>query len=324
MNDSPLVSVVMTSYNREHYISQAIDSVLAQECVFPFEIIIGDDCSTDNSRVLLTSYKERYPDTFVLSFHQVNQGFGANWASTVKLARGKYIAFLDDDDYWCDTCHMQLLVDYLEAHDQCGLVYANRWILDVANNTKKLANPKSLDNEDKLSYLLYKGFPILFSATILRKSLIDKYVDLDAFIRLGFPIQDFPTAVLIAPYCDFHYLDQPTVVYRSYSGSMSKPKDYETIVRKYTKEKVMNQYLYKQLGIDHDGRGDDYYRYRILLSLAFERGDYKKAKEFAEHTDKGYIKRYFAYTWLSFHGFRFAKKIKNKIMNLSGNVMVSA
>ena len=47
---TPYVSVVMTSYNREKYIGQAIDSILAQECKFPFEIIIGDDCSTDNSR----------------------------------------------------------------------------------------------------------------------------------------------------------------------------------------------------------------------------------------------------------------------------------
>ena len=56
---APYVSVVMTSYNRGHYIGQAIDSILAQECNFPFEIIIGDDCSTDNSRELLQSYKDK-------------------------------------------------------------------------------------------------------------------------------------------------------------------------------------------------------------------------------------------------------------------------
>ena len=59
---TPYVSVVMTSYNRGHYIGQAIDCILAQECNFPFEIIIGDDCSTDNSRELLQSYKDKYPD----------------------------------------------------------------------------------------------------------------------------------------------------------------------------------------------------------------------------------------------------------------------
>lgn len=314
------VSVVMTSYNREKYIAQAIDSILAQDCSFPYEIVIGDDCSTDNSRALLTSYKERYPDVFVLNFHQVNQGFGANWASTVKLARGKYIAFLDDDDYWCDTHHMQSLADYLDANDQCGLVYANRWILDVANNTKTLANAKLPDNEDKLSYMLHKGFPILFSASMLRKSLMDKYVDLDAFIRLRFPIQDFPTAVLLSSHCDFHYIEKPTVVYRSYSGSMSKPQDYDTVIRKYTQEKVMNRYLYEQLGLPYDEPGDDCYRYGILLRLAYERGDYCSARKFAKHVDPYDKKKYFAFTWLTFHCFRLAKRIKSSMNKARGSI----
>lgn len=310
---TPYVSVVMTSYNREKYIGQAIDSILAQECKFPFEIIIGDDCSTDNSRELLLSYKEKHPDIFVLNLHKTNQGFGVNWASTCKLARGKYIAFCDDDDYWCEPAHMQSLADYLDAHENCGIVYANRWILDVATDTKTLANAKLPDNEDKLDYMLHRGYPILFSASMIRKSLMDKYVDLDAFIRLKFPIQDFPTAVLLAPHCDFHYMEQPTVVYRSYAGSMSKPQEYETIVHKYTQEKIMNEYLYGQLGLEYDGPGDDRYRYGILLRLAFDKSDYRSAREFAKHVDPRNKKKYFAMTWFTFHLFRIARNIKNKI-----------
>ena len=310
---TPYVSVVMTSYNREKYIGQAIDSILAQECKFPFEIIIGDDCSTDNSRELLMSYKEKHSDIFVLNLHETNQGFGANWASTCKLARGKYIAFCDDDDYWCEQTHMQSLADYLDAHENCGLVYANRWILDVATGTKKLAKAKLPDNEDKLDHMLHRGYPILFSASMIRKSLMDKYVDLDAFIRLKFPIQDFPTAVLLAPHCDFHYMEQPTVVYRSYAGSMSKPKEYETIVRKYTQEKIMNEYLYGQLSLEYDGPGDDRYRYGILLRLAFDKSDYRSAREFAKHVDPRNKKKYFAMTWLTFHLFRIARNLKNKL-----------
>lgn len=310
------VSVVMTSYNREKYIVQAIDSILAQDCNFFYEIIIGDDCSTDNSRALLVSYKKKYPETFVLNLHQINQGFGANWASTVKLARGKYIAFLDDDDYWCDIHHMQSLADYLDLHDQCGLVYANRWIFDVDNNNKTLANLKLPDNEDKLSYMLHKGFPIFFSASMLRKSLLDKYVDLDAFIRLRFPIQDFPTAVLLAPHCDFHYMEKPTVVYRSYHGSMSKPQQYDTIISKYTKEKTMNRYLYEQLGLAYDEAGDDCYRYGILLRLAYQKGDYRKAREFAKYVDPRDKKRRFAQTWFTFHIYCVLRKLKTKIRKL--------
>ena len=312
---TPYVSVVMTSYNRSHYIGQAIDCILAQECGFPFEIIIGDDCSTDNSRELLQSYKDTYPDIFVLNFHESNVGFGPNWASTCKLARGKYLAFCDDDDYWCDTNHMKLLADYLDSHDNCGLVYANHWILDVATDTKKPANVRIPDGVDKLKYMLQDGYPILFSASMIRKSLMDKYVDLDAFIRLKFPIQDFPTAVLLAPHCDFHYMEKPSVVYRSYCGSMSRPQNYETVIRKYTQEKVMNEYLYGQLGLEYDGPGDDRYRYGILLRLAFDKADYRSAREFAKHVDPRNKKKYFAMTWFTFHLFRIARNLKNKLRN---------
>lgn len=310
---TPYVSVVMTSYNRGHYIGQAIDCILAQECKFPFEIIIGDDCSTDNSRELLQSYKDKYPDIIVLNLQGSNVGFGPNWASTCQLARGKYIAFCDDDDYWCDKTHMQSLADYLDAHEECGLVYANRWILDVATGTKKPANAKIPDGEEKLDYMLHKGYPILFSASMIRKSLMDKYVDLDVFISLQFPIQDFPTAVLIAPHCDFHYMEKPTVVYRSYKGSMSKPKEYETVVRKYTQEKVMNRFLYEQLGLEYDGPGDDRYRYGILLGMAYNRNDYENAHEFAKYCDKRNKKKWFASTWITFLLFRVARNLKNKI-----------
>ena len=311
---TPYVSVVMTSYNRGHYIGQAIDCILAQDCKFSFEIIIGDDCSTDNSRELLQSYQEKYPGIIVLNLQEKNVGFGPNWASTCKLARGKYIAFCDDDDYWCETNHMQTLADYLDAHENCGLVYANHWNLEVETNQKTLANNKLPDDEDRLEYMLHKGYPILFSASMIRKSLMDKYVDLDAFIRLKFPIQDFPTAVLIAPHCDFHYVETPTVVYRSYSGSMSKPQEYETVIRKYTQEKVMNEYLYGQLGREYDGPGDDRYRYGILLGMAYNRNDYKSAHEFAKHCDRRNKKKWFASTWLTFQLFRIAKKLKNMII----------
>ena len=311
---TPYVSVVMTSYNRGHYIGQAIDCILAQDCKFSFEIIIGDDCSTDNSRELLQSYQEKYPGIIVLNLQEKNVGFGPNWASTCKLARGKYIAFCDDDDYWCETNHMQTLADYLDAHENCGLVYANHWNLEVETKQKTLANNKLPDDEDKLEYMLHKGYPILFSASMIRKSLMDQYVDLDAFIRLKFPIQDFPTAVLIAPHCDFHYVETPTVVYRSYSGSMSKPKEYETVIRKYTQEKVMNEYLYGQLGREYDGPGDDRYRYGILLGMAYNRNDYKSAHEFAKHCDRRNKKKWFASTWLTFQLFRLAKKLKNMII----------
>lgn len=211
---NPYISVVITSYNREQYIVQAIDSVLAQECRFPIEIIIADDCSTDNTRAMLQTYKERYPDIIVLKYQESHIGLGANWASACQMARGRYIACLDDDDYWCDNHRLQLMADYLDAHADCGLVYTNRWILRVATGKKKMANSRIPADADKLDYMLHRGLPIFFGSVLLRKSMLDTYVNLDDYIRLRFPIQDWPTALLMAPHCAFHYIDRPWSIVR--------------------------------------------------------------------------------------------------------------
>lgn len=310
----PYVSVIMTSYNRGHYIGQAIDSILAQECKFPFEIIIGDDCSTDNSRELLQSYKDKYPDIFVLNFHEANVGFGPNWASTLKLARGKYVTFCDDDDYYCDTHRMQSMVDYMDAHPEYGLTHTNYYNLFMETGEKVPNNAKDSTGTDAVWGLRTGGYNICFGACMIRYELIQKHVDLDAYIRLKFPIQDWPTCMLLALHTVFKYLNQLSYVYRKHKGSMSSPQEYDTIVRKYTQEKVMNRYVHEQLGIEYDEPGDDRYRYSILLRLAYDRNDYRKAHEFAKHCDKRNKKRWFAMTWLSFQLFRIAKKIKSKLL----------
>lgn len=303
----------MTSYNRGHYIGQAIDSVLAQDCSFPFEIIIGDDGSTDNSRELLLAYKAKYGTTIVLNFQEHNVGFGPNWASTCKLARGKYIAFIDDDDYWCDNHRLQEIVDYLEANDECGLIYTNRFVLDVTTGTMKPSNsciPE--DVTDVCDYLNSSGFPILFSSTIIRKVLMDKYVNLDDYIRLDFPIQDWPTAMLIAPHCEFHYFEKPSVVYRSYKGSMSKPQEYSQIEEKYKKELIMNKYVHEQLGLTFDEKGWYCYYYHLLLNMAYNKGDFESARKYALLTGSRSMKAVCAKGRIPFFAFLSARSIYRK------------
>ncbi len=315
MNTTPYVSVVMTSYNREKYIGQAIDSILAQECNFPFEIIIGDDCSTDNSRALLLSYNEKHPDIFVLNLHETNQGFGTNWAMTLKLARGKYVAFLDDDDYYCDVHRLQSMVDYMDAHPKCGLAHTNYYNLYMETEELVPNNAKDTTGQDALIGLQTGTYKLCFGACMIRAELIQKYVNLDDYKRIGFPIQDWPTCMLLARHTEFVYLNQLSYVYRKHKGSMSAPQEYETIVRKYTKEKEMNRYIYEKVGLDFDEDDQDKYRHKILLSLAYEKGDYPKAHEFAKLTYVRSRQAIFASTWLTFQLFRLAKKLKNKILD---------
>lgn len=309
-DENPYVSVVITSCNREQYIGQAIDSVLSQECEFPIEIVIGDDCSTDNSRTLLKTYKEKYPDIIVLKLHESHIGLGANWASACQMARGRNIACLDDDDYWCDNHRLQEMVDYMDSHPDCGLVYTNRWILDVVTGKKKVANTSIPADADMLDYMLNTGFPICFSSVLLRRSMLDAHVNLDDYIRFRFPIQDWPTAVLLASHCTFHYMDIPGVVYRSHSGSMSQPETYDQVTNKCDRERVMYAYIMDKLHLPFDEQGWDRHVNHLLMALAYKRGDYAEAKRYAKQSGERTLKAMCAHTWGTFQLFRYAKRLK--------------
>lgn len=94
--NGPSVSVIMPAYNSGKYIRQAVDSVYIQQV--PLELIVVDDCSEDNTQEQLESYRQR-PDFFYLR-NETNQGVAASRNRGVALARGKYVAFLDSDDWW--------------------------------------------------------------------------------------------------------------------------------------------------------------------------------------------------------------------------------
>jgi len=107
MPSPPLVSVVVTCYNRQAYLAQALDSIIAQRCS-DCEIVLVDDGSSDASARIAAEYVERHRDR--LRYHrQANQGAAAAKNAGVRLAAGRYLAFLDSDDLWTpDKLQVQL------------------------------------------------------------------------------------------------------------------------------------------------------------------------------------------------------------------------
>mgnify|MGYP001248218371 CR=1 FL=1 len=118
----PLVSVHMITYNHEKYIAQAIEGVLMQKTNFLFELVIGEDCSTDSTRVICKEYADRYPNIIkLLPDAGKNLGMMENAIRTTMACTGKYIALCEGDDYWTDPYKLQKQVDFLEAHNDYGL-----------------------------------------------------------------------------------------------------------------------------------------------------------------------------------------------------------
>lgn len=130
MSDNIDVSVVMLAYNHEKYIKKALDSVLAQKFDGKLEIVIGEDCSLDTTKKIIEEYCESYPSLIVPIYQNPNVGATKNQYSVLKKARGRYLAFLECDDFWTDENKIQIQVDFLDKNSEYVAVYHNYLIVD--------------------------------------------------------------------------------------------------------------------------------------------------------------------------------------------------
>lgn len=133
----PVVSVFNWVYNHVDYIKESIESILVQKTMFPIEIIIHDDASTDGSKQIILEYQEKYPQLFRNILHQENQW--SQGKSVMKplfeKPRGKYIALSHGDDYWTDPYKLQKQIDFLEANPDYALVVHDAIKIDERGNT---------------------------------------------------------------------------------------------------------------------------------------------------------------------------------------------
>lgn len=135
-------SVTIITYNQKNFIREAIDSALAQETTFPFEILIGDDCSTDGTREIIQEYERLHPGKVIGILHPRNMGKngGINSIETLKFAKGEYYALMDGDDYWTNPNKLQKQVDFLDANPQCQAVFHNAEIIYEDGSPSYLLN----------------------------------------------------------------------------------------------------------------------------------------------------------------------------------------
>lgn len=132
-NTTPLVSVTILTYNHEDYIQECLDSIVCQQTNFPFEIIIGDDASTDGTPDIIRRYADKYPDLIVPILRKKNIGVCENSIDIVKRCQGKYIAACDGDDSWCNPKKLQIQFDFLEQHPDYSAFFS--WANTIDNQS---------------------------------------------------------------------------------------------------------------------------------------------------------------------------------------------
>lgn len=212
---APLLSVVMLSYNQELYIRKAIESILAQQTDFAYELIIADDCSTDQTRDICIEYQKTHPDVIRLVLRETNVGVRKNAILSITNAMGKYIAFCEGDDFWLDPCKLQRQYDLLEsnpkasgAHTRVNYCDANEQI--IATSTLFSGNSEKID----FNYLLQRNV-IHTCSFIFRTSILDA----QAFSVLEqSPIPDYALFLITALRGEVLYLPTITATYRKNAG----------------------------------------------------------------------------------------------------------
>lgn len=176
-NPPLLLSVRLMVYNNLPYIREALDGIFIQQTNFKFEVVIGDDFSTDGTLEILQEYHQKYSDIIKIldrpagGNYQTNRkklGRIHNFVDIVNHCKGKYIAILDGDDYWTDPLKLQKQVDFLEKNPNFSICYHPVTEL-FEDGTTKITNADEPE-EYHATYLLEKGWHIRSVSVVFRKS----------------------------------------------------------------------------------------------------------------------------------------------------------
>ncbi len=206
----PKVSVLMLVYNHDAFIRQALDSILIQEVNFDYEIVVGDDCSTDNSLSILKEYAVKYPNKLKIISHTSNVGIYQNLLAVFQSCKGQYIAMLEGDDFWTSSTKLQQQIDFLDKNPDFSICFHR---VSVFNNQ----NSKLIYNFPKKNYKLISTVDDLLKhnfiqtcSVVYRNGLIKTIPEWFSSLKLA----DWPLHILHAEHGKIGYINQIMGAYR--------------------------------------------------------------------------------------------------------------
>ena len=253
-----IISVVILTYNQQDTIGRAIDSVLMQQCHVPFEIIIGEDASTDNTRAICQEYATKHPDIIRLFCNDRNKGITDNYFDCLLECRGKYIADCAGDDFWIDPEKLEKEVCVMESHPNVTMVITN-WQL-YNEQTRQISPSRQCQHapitpgRDMLKAIItQKNMSVfhlctaLYRADIFRKAYEE---DIHMFRNKDLCSEDMQIASAMAWYGDIAYLPDITLNYSVGGKGVSNINDSEKQFSFVKKSTILNQYLATKYQID--------------------------------------------------------------------------
>jgi len=233
------LSVMIITYNHERFIAQAIESVLAQRVNFDYEIVIGDDCSTDGTRAVIMDFHRRYPDRIVPLIRDQNIGGCRNTESTLAACQGQYLAMLEGDDYWTCEDKLQRQVDFLDANPDYAICCHRVQLFDETGTNQTGILPPHATGTYTLDDLLKGNFIMTGTTVFCRNSLGPLPPELQ---KLG-PL-DWARFAIVARNRKIALMDEVMSAYRVHAGSTWSSLPYATRLRESARMlRALDQHL---------------------------------------------------------------------------------
>ncbi len=266
-----LVSICCITYNHEQYIRDTLKGFIEQETNFKFEIVISNDCSTDQTQNVIDEFKKKYPNLIRDISPNQNLGSIANFYYALNQCKGKYIAYCEGDDYWIDKIKLQKQVNFLESNNDYGLCYSK---------SKKYLQEKNklLTVDFGTNCCTYKD---LFYAdriptqTILFKSSVYKsYYDEVQPQYKEWKMGDLPLLLYFSIKSKIYFFNEVTSVYRVLQKSANHQVDFNKGKEFIDSSRNVKVYFLKNYNLNYNLDELNNRYYYNLFTKAFLVGDY--------------------------------------------------
>ena len=236
------VSVSQITFNHEKFIAQAIENILNQQVNFDYEIVIGEDFSSDKTREIVIDYYKQYSDKIRLILPEENLGcYGQKiFVKTLQACRGEYIALLDGDDYWTSAYKLQQQVDFLDNHPECTICFHDvTTIFEDKAGLSRRYNDFQPSQFSDLENILKSNF-IPTCSTVYRRGLFSEFPDWYYDTVCG----DWVLHILNARHGKIGYINKSMGIYRVHRNGlfsgMRKIQQLKEVSKCY---ELLNQYL---------------------------------------------------------------------------------